>query len=163
MEVSMTRFTRTSLPLAALSLCLMTVTARAQPTAAERQAEREKKFEQLLTNAVLIGSFTLNDRKSDGKLNQERYVISKVEKLDDEQWVFHARIQYGKHDVTLPLTLPVKWAGDTPIVTVNKFKVPGMGTYSARVMFFDHQYAGIWDAGDHGGQMFGRIEKQEQK
>lgn len=149
---------RTSFVVTALFLLALPFTAAAQP-AADRQAALEKKFEQLLTNAALVGSFTLNDRKNDGKLNQERYVITKVEKLDGDQWTFFARIQYGKHDVTLPLTLQVKWAGDTPVITVNKFKVPGMGTYSARVMLFNDQYSGIWDAGDHGGQLFGRVEK----
>ncbi len=34
-----------------------------------------------------------------------------------------------------------------------------MGTYTARVMIYADHYAGTWDAGDHGGHMWGRIER----
>lgn len=124
------------------------------------QATLEKKFEETLTNAALVGSFTMKG-KDDGKLHQERYVISSVKKIEGDSFLFMARIQYGGKDATLPLILRVKWAGDTPIITLDKFKVPGFGTFTARVMIFDNQYAGTWSGGDHGGQMFGRIERAE--
>lgn len=124
------------------------------------QAALEKKFEETLTNAALVGSFTMKG-KDDGKLHQERYVISSVKKVEGDSFLFMARIQYGGKDATLPLILRVKWAGDTPIITLDKFKVPGFGTFTARVMIFDNQYAGTWSGGDHGGQMFGRIERAE--
>ncbi len=58
---------------------------------------------------------------------------------------------------TLPLT--VKWAGDTPVITLTDMMVPGLGTYTARVLFHRGRYAGTWSASDHGGEMWGRIEK----
>jgi hypothetical protein len=57
--------------------------------------------------------------------------------------------------------VPVKWAGDTPVISVTNFKVPTMGTYTARVMIYADHYAGTWDAGDHGGHMWGRVERAE--
>ena len=68
-----------------------------------------------------------------------------------------ARIQYGGKDITLPIILPIRWAGDTPIVAVDDLPLPGFGTVSARVMFFEGHYAGYWKHGDHGGNMFGVI------
>ena len=54
--------------------------------------------------------------------------------------------------------IPVKWAGDTAVITVTNMGIPGMGTYSARVMIYDGQYAGMWTGTNHGGQMWGKIE-----
>ena len=129
------------------------------PELVARQAALEKKFEETLTNAVLVGTFTMKGEQNKGKLHEERYVISSVKKQQDEFWLFNARIQYGKHDVTLPLLFEVKWAGDTPVITLDKMKIPGFGTFTARVLIYDNQYVGTWDGGDHGGQMFGRIER----
>ncbi len=127
------------------------------------QAALEKKFEETLTNAALVGSFTMkaDKLKGDDKLHKERYVISSVKKVEGDSWLFMARIQYGGKDATLPLILRVKWAGDTPVITLDKFKVPGFGTFTARVLIHDNQYAGTWDGGDHGGQMFGKIERAD--
>ena len=35
--------------------------------------------------------------------------------------------------------------------------VPGLGTLSARVLFYEDRYAGNWSHGDVGGNQFGRI------
>ncbi len=131
-----------------------------EPVSEDKMAALEKRFETTLTNAALVGSFTVKG-KNDGKLHQERYVISSVKKMEGESWLFMARIQYGGKDATLPLILRVKWAGDTPVITLDNFKVPGFGTFTARVMIFDNQYAGTWSGGEHGGQMFGRIERAD--
>ena len=73
--------------------------------------------------------------------------------------MFPARIQYGEKDVTLPIPLPIRWAGDTPVIVVDNVPLPGFGTVSARVMFFDGHYAGYWKHGDHGGHLFGVIHR----
>jgi hypothetical protein len=54
----------------------------------------------------------------------------------------------------------VKWAGDTPVISVTDVGVPGLGTYTARVVVYGDQYAGIWSTSDgsHGGQMWGKLE-----
>jgi hypothetical protein len=84
-----------------------------------------------------------------------------VAKLKGDLWRFDTRIVYGDHDVTLPLPLTVKWAGDTPVITLTDTGIPGLGTYTARVLIYRGQYAGTWSAGDHGGQLYGRIEKDK--
>ncbi len=110
-----------------------------------------------LSGATLAGHFSVDGRS--GSPSEDRYKIAKVTKLDGETWRFDAQIIYGKHDVTLPLPLTVKWAGDTPVITLTDLAIPGLGTYTARVLFYRGQYAGTWSASDHGGEMWGRIEK----
>jgi len=94
---------------------------------------------------------------------EDRYTLGKVKKLQGDLWSFEARIQYGDHDVTLPLALPVKWAGDTPVISVSNVAFPGLGTYSARVVVDHGWYAGTWYGGTHGGHLFGRITHDKDK
>ena len=118
-----------------------------------------KRFEESLSGVKLVGRFTILG-KDDGPLPKEGYTINSVTKLPDgDYWLFKARIQYGQNDVTVPLPLEVKWAGDTPIVTLTDFTIPGMGTFSARVVFDNNKYAGTWTHGKVGGHLFGTIEK----
>jgi hypothetical protein len=124
-----------------------------------RQAELEAAFTKMLGGATLEGSYTSTGRGSDPtKLSREKYTIGPVLKLADNVWLIHARIQYGEHDVMLPITVPVHWAGDTPVIVVDNQALPGFGTVSARVMFFADHYAGYWKHGDHGGHLFGTIK-----
>ena len=97
----------------------------------------------------------------------QKYTITGVEKLDGDKWLFNVRIQYGQHDATLPLPLDVKWAGDTPVITLTDFLVPGFGKFTSRVLIYRGQYAGTWEGGKepdgsiHGGNLFGVLEKIE--
>ena len=117
-------------------------------------------FGEMMKHSVMIGTFTIDgQRQTDPR--PERYEISKVVKLSKgDYWSFFARIQYGDHDVTLPIPVEVKWAGSTPVITVNNLTIPAMGTFDARVLIADHKYAGTWRHGKVGGLMYGRIEKQ---
>jgi hypothetical protein len=54
-----------------------------------------------------------------------------VTKLKGDTWLFTARIQYGKHDLTVPMPLEVQWAGDTPMITLTDFKILGHGPFGA--------------------------------
>jgi hypothetical protein len=82
-----------------------------------------------------------------------------VQKVGDDRWQFNARMRYGGIDVTLPITVPMRWVGDTPMITLTDLTVPKLGTFTARVFFYGDRYAGTWQHGDAGGHMFGRIEK----
>jgi hypothetical protein len=124
---------------------------------APSQEELEQRFAQALSGATLAGHFTIDGRS--GAPSEDRYTISKVTKIEGELWRFDVRIVYGEHDVVLPLPLTVKWAGDTPVITLTDMAIPGLGTYTARVLIYRGQYAGTWNARDHGGEMWGRIEK----
>jgi len=144
--------------------CLLGLAAReavAQEGTAEpaSPSEREAQLAERLTGATLEGYFTVTSRQAEGepRLRGERYDLIEVRKLEGNQWLFRARIRYGDRDVTLPLTLPVEWAGDTPVVVVDQVGFPGLGTYSARVLFHQGHYAGHWSGQAHGGHLFGTI------
>jgi hypothetical protein len=122
--------------------------------------ELEKQFAETLTGATLVGQFTITGMNDGKPLGEDRYTLGTVKKLKEDLWSFEARIQYMGKDVKLPLALPVKWADDTPVISVTKVAFPGLGTYSARVVIYGDAYAGTWSGGDHGGTMFGRIVKK---
>jgi hypothetical protein len=124
------------------------------------QEELEKQFAETMSGATLVGQFTVTGLNDGKPLKEDRYTLGTVKKLKSGFWSFEARIQYGEHDVKLPLALPVKWAGDTPVITVTNVAFPGLGTYSARVLIYKGEYAGTWGGGTHGGQMFGKIVKE---
>jgi hypothetical protein len=127
---------------------------------------REEAFSKSMENCVLVGSFTV-DGKEDGKedgepLKAERYEIESVARANDNLWIFTARVKYGKLDTKLPITVPMEWAGDTPMVTLTNASLPGLGEgFSARVLFYEDRYAGTWQHGPVGGHMFGRIERKK--
>src|SRR3954454_7528023 len=81
------------------------------------QADLEKQFEQMMNGATLVGYSTRLNR--DGVSGEEKYVIEKVSKLTGETWLIRARFQYGSHDVPIPVPVTIKWAGDTPVITMT--------------------------------------------
>jgi hypothetical protein len=126
------------------------------------QEELENIFKATLTKATLSGRWCL---VQEGKLTpekQDKYTITGVSKLGGDMWLIHARIQYGKNDVTAPVPVQVKWAGDTPVIIVDKFPVPGGGVYSARLLIYEKTYAGTWSGGDHRGLMNGLITNEKE-
>lgn len=131
-----------------------------QPAEASNQEELEKQFAARMSGAMLVGHYTVGD-EGEVSPKEEKYTLVKVSKLKDDLWLFQARIQYGKNDVTLPLPLRVKWAGDTPVITLDDVPVPGFGTFSARVVIHRNQYAGTWGDKNHGGQLFGKVVPPE--
>src|ERR1700730_7417735 len=93
-------------------------------------ADLEKKFQETLSGVTLVGDSTR--LKKPGVSGEERYVIEKVSKMTGDVWLFHTRLRFGSHDLPLPLRITVKWAGDTPVITLTDFSIPGLGTYTAR-------------------------------
>src|SRR4051794_34687281 len=137
-------------------------TQSAAARSADEQAKLDAALAKMLSGATLEGSFTVTDGgKMPDKLSKEKYTLGDVKKIAGDLWQIPARIQYGEKDVTLPIVLPIKWAGDTPMVVVDSLPLPGFGTVSARVMFFADHYAGYWKHGDHGGHLFGVIHPPE--
>ena len=126
------------------------------------QEELEAKFKATMTKATMSGRWS---GIKDGKLTPEKedkYTIVSVAKLGGDAWIVNARIQYGEKDFTVPLPVQVKWAGDTPVITVDNMAMPGGKTaYSARVLIYDKTYAGTWSGGDHGGLMNGIITNEK--
>jgi hypothetical protein len=129
-----------------------------------KQEELEEAFSKMLSGATLEGSFTSTGKGADAtKLSREKYTLGEVKKLDGNYWLVPARIEYGDKDITVPLMLPVRWAGDTPVIVVDEVVLPGFGAVSARVMFFADHYAGYWKHGRSGGHLFGTISRPEKK
>ncbi len=129
--------------------------AAPHPDDAEQRAH-EKAFAESMRGVVLEGSFTIDGRE-DLKLRTERYAIEKVVKIGGDIWTFHSRIQYGGHDVTFPVPVKLLWAGDTPMISLTDVGIPGLGIFTARVLFYGDSYAGTWRHGESGGAQFGRI------
>ena len=122
----------------------------------------EKEFAEKLSGSKLVGYWNLWGKEKDVK--EDAYTIDSVTKLDKpDLWRFVARIEFGKVDVKVPINVQVKWAGDTPVITVDKVGIPGVGTYSARLLIQGDRYAATWDGGDHGGYMWGKVEKIKKK
>lgn len=134
----------------------------------EELSERERAFAERMQNVDLVGHFTiegiegLEDVEGVSRdKNPERYEIASVSKLEGEgdRWRFDVRVVYMTVDVTLPVVVPIVWAGDTPMVSITDFELPGLGDqFGARVLFYDERYAGTWDHGQYGGLMYGMIE-----
>jgi hypothetical protein len=131
------------------------------------RAKFEKQFEETLTGASLDGFYTESSidatgAETGGAPQPSNYKIEKVTKGDGDTWIFSAQISYEGHDVTLPIPLKVLWAGDTPVITLDKLVLPGLGTFTSRVMIYDHQFSGVWSGAKHRGELFGRIVKTKE-
>src|SRR5947207_1371495 len=99
-----------------------------KPTPASKSA-RENRFAQTLTGATLAGRFTIDGKPEGPNPHTDRYEIDKAEKVEGDRWMITARIKYGKNDVKIPVPIDVLWAGDTPVITLTKATIPGLGTF----------------------------------
>ena len=119
----------------------------------------DRKFEEMMKGVTLVGrsSRLHNDSIS----SEERYVIEGVSKLVGDTWLFRARFVYKGKDIPLPIPVTVKWAADTPVITLTDASIPAMGTFTARVVLYRDQYAGTWSGEKSGGQMFGKIVRNK--
>jgi hypothetical protein len=123
--------------------------------------DAEKQFQEAMKNVTLIGYFTQGDT---AELHDDKYVVERVTKIKEDTWKFEARIQYNKKDFKIGMNLPVKFAGDTPVISLTNFAVPGFGSFTARVVMYNGAYAGTWGGTGpqaHGGKLFGKIVKNE--
>ncbi len=136
-------------------------TAQEKAPAKPNREELEKAFAERMTGTVLVGNYSVVGKESK-PTNPERYELKKVSKFAEDLWIFEARIKYGKTDVTLPLTLRMIWAEDTPMITLTDATLPGLGSaFGARVIFHGDLYAGTWQHGKVGGHLWGTIEKAD--
>ncbi|MEM6703921.1 MAG: hypothetical protein AAF690_14490 [Acidobacteriota bacterium] len=131
-------------------------------TLAETAEERDARFSAMIEGAEMLGEF--NVVAADGTVSKpqtDEYAVSKLERGDDGTWVFHYTMSYGGgNKATLPIPVTVEWSGDTPVLTMTEQELPGLGTFSVRVLLYDGLYAGTWRAiGGFGGHMWGRIVK----
>jgi hypothetical protein len=132
--------------------------AKPKPTPEELEA----KFKATLTKATMAGRWCSIKEGVLGPEKADKYTIVGVTKLGGDNWAINARIQYNNKDFVAPIPVQVKWAGDTAVIIVDKIPMPGGGTYSARVLIYDHTYAGTWNGGDYGGLLNGVITNEKE-
>ncbi|RPI83509.1 MAG: hypothetical protein EHM42_08345 [Planctomycetaceae bacterium] len=129
------------------------------PVSSPDQAELERRFTEKLSGCVFAGSYSVTAGADEKAAVMEKYTIAKVAKVKDEQWQFTAKWQIGKNEFPIVIPLTVKWAGDTPVITLDNLTIPGLGTFSSRVLIHGDWYAGTWLHGKVGGHLWGRVEK----
>jgi len=144
--------------LLAIAFPLALVAEEPEKAAPPTDAVLIKKLAKELTGARLVGKFTITG-KGDVTPKDEEYTITSAMKLDEPNlWLIKARVKYGKTDGTFPIPLEIKWAGDTPVITLTNLEIPGLGTFSSRVVIYEGRYAGTWQHGDIGGHLFGVLK-----
>jgi hypothetical protein len=124
--------------------------------------EAERQFIERMHDVSLVGSFTVAGRE-DRAPTADRYDISSVEKVGRDLWRFNARMHCCGIDGSIPVVVPMRWSGDTPMIMMTDTNLPGLGTFTVRLFFYGDRYSGIWQHGQIGGQMAGRVEKHAEK
>jgi hypothetical protein len=123
--------------------------------------ESERQFIERMRDVSLVGTFTITGG-DDRPPRPDRYDISSVEKVGTDLWRFNAHMQCCGVNGAIPVVVPMRWNGDTPVIMMTDTSLPGVGTFTVRLLFYDDRYAGTWQHGDTGGHMSGRIEKKTQ-
>lgn len=153
------------LTIVCLGLAALPLIAADEPAKEGSVPDREtliKEFEESMSGATLVGYFTINGQEAAKGLKEEKYRLKSVKKLKNgDYWQFE--YQYGENGKTTKLPVEIKWAGDTPVITLTDVLVPGAGTFTARVLFYRNEYAGTWSASDHGGRLFGKVVKEDEQ
>jgi hypothetical protein len=123
--------------------------------------ELERKFVEDMRDVSLVGVFSLAGRE-DRAPAADRYDIRSVQKVGDDKWQFNASMSCcGLSGAVIPIVVPMRWFGDTPMIEMTDHALPGIGTFTVRVFFYGDRYAGTWQNPRTGGHMWGRIEKQK--
>lgn len=113
-----------------------------------------------MSGVTLVGYSTRSGRP--GLSDEEQYQIDKVSHLKGDTWLFQTRLKYASTDIPVPIPITIQWAGDTPVITLTDLAIPGVGTFTARVLLYRDQYAGTWSGKEGGGQLFGKIVRNSQ-
>ena len=99
----------------------------------------ERQFTERMRDVTLVGSFTVAGRE-DRPPRPDRYDISSVEKVGDDLWRFTAGMQCCGVNGAIPIVVPMRWNGDTPMIMMTDTSLPGLGTFTARVFFYGDRY-----------------------
>jgi len=111
-------------------------------------------------NVTMVSTFSIDGRKDRNRI-PDRYEIVNMEKIANDQWRFNAKMNCcGLSGAAIPIAVPMRFVGDTPMIMMTDSSLPGIGTFTVRVFFYGDRYAGTWQHGQVGGQMSGRLEKQ---
>jgi hypothetical protein len=127
------------------------------PTESTDKDARELRLAKYLSGATFTGHFTV-DGKEDRALKPESYTIKSCEKLPEpDMYSMKVAIKYGDTDGEFPMQLKIVWSDRTPVITMDSVWIPGLGTFSSRVLIHDGRYAGTWQHDAKGGHLFGKI------
>jgi hypothetical protein len=135
---------------AALALAIFSCAREETP-----EGERLRSFEEMMADVRLVGSST--SFAEEGITGSEEYAIESASHVGGDKWLLHATLRLGSREMTVPIPVDVLWAGDTPVITLTDLSIPGLGSYSARVLLFRGHYAGSWTSNEGGGHVFGEI------
>jgi hypothetical protein len=127
----------------------------------ESLTDAERQFVDRMRGVSLVGSFTMTGQE-DRPARADRYDISSVEKVGTDLWRFNAKMDCCGVNGAIPVVVPMRWSGDTPMIMMTDASLPGLGTFTVRLFFYNDRYAGTWQHGERGGLMSGRIEKTGQ-
>ena len=118
----------------------------------------ERQFAERMRGVSLVGAYSVAGRDRPPRV--DRYDISSVEKVGEHLWRFNANMQCCGVNGDIPVVVPLRWIGDTPMIMMTDTTLPGLGTFTVRLFFYGDRYAGTWQHEKVGGLMSGRIEKQ---
>jgi hypothetical protein len=119
----------------------------------------ERQFAERMRDVRLVGS---EARSGDGRggPREDSYDIGSVEKVGENLWRFNAGMQCCGVKGQIPIVIPMRFVGDTPMIMMTDTEIPGVGTFTVRLFFYGDTYSGTWQHGKVGGHMSGRIEKK---
>jgi hypothetical protein len=125
----------------------------------------ERQFTERMRDVSLVGTFTFFGRETPGPDGRggprsDRYDIGSVEKVGENLWRFNARMECCGVKGQIPIVIPMRFVGDTPMIMMTNTEIPGVGTFTVRLFFYGDTYSGTWQHGKVGGHMSGRIEKR---
>ena len=121
-----------------------------------------QEIQHFLTEITFRGHFTTDKKGSEEEPpKRDEYTITSATHVGGDYWLLTSRIQYKNIDVTLPVPVIIRWASTTPLIMLEEVTLPGMGTFSARVLIHRNRYAGTWQHDDIGGHLFGTLSKSE--
>ena len=80
----------------------------------------------MLSGVELVGFFTDQSRPGAAP-KEDRYTIKKVQKLRSGNWRFTAAFEYGGQELSIPIVLPVEWAGGHAGDRRRRLDLPGHG------------------------------------
>lgn len=144
---------------------LLSIVMSLSAQAADKKSDREsleKAFAERLSGSVLSGYFSLDGKETDAN-KPDRYQIVSAKKVAGDDWVVTAKMKVGENTLDVPVPIKIYWADDTPVMSLTDLTIPGMGTFTSRIMFYGDRYAGTWQHGEVGGHMWGKIEKPTEK
>jgi hypothetical protein len=122
--------------------------------------DAERQFADRMRNVTMVGTFSIDGREGRNRV-PDRYEIVSVDKVGIDLWRFNAKMSCcGLSGTAIPIAVPMRFVGDTPMIMMTDSSLPGIGTFTVRVFFYGDRYSGTWQHGKVGGQMSGRVEKQ---